>query len=80
MDNPSQNRKSIALEYLAISKREFEQAARNRIRYMQLARDYGNTHAAIGDALGISESAVRAMLLRHGEAQGDLTHVYGGVA
>lgn len=61
-------RQQIALDYLAISRREFDDAARNRIRYVLLARDYGLTHAAIGDTLGITESAVRGILARHGGA------------
>jgi hypothetical protein len=61
------SRQQIALDYLGIAAREFEQAARNRIRYVQLAREYGVTNAAIGEALGVTESAVRGLLERHGD-------------
>lgn len=60
------SRQQIALDYLALSQREFEQATTNRIRYMQLARDYGVTNAAIGEAVGLTESTVRGILERHG--------------
>ena len=66
MENRSQSRKQIALEHLALARREFEQATDNRLYFIRLARAYGNTNAEIGDVLGIGESAVRSMLKRHG--------------
>lgn len=65
MDNRSQSRKQIALEHLALARREFEAAVESRIRFIALAREYGNTNAEIGAVLGIGESAVRSMLKRH---------------
>ncbi len=71
MENRSRsNRQAIALEYLSISAREFETAIRSRIRYILLAREYGVTNAKIGQTLGISESAVRGLIARHGDADG----------
>lgn len=61
-------RQQIALDYLSIAKREFEDAARNRIRYVLLAREYGITNEVIGDVLGISEGAVRGIVSRHGDS------------
>lgn len=68
MDNRTQSRKRIALEHLALARIEFEQAVASRIRFMLLAREYGNTNAEIGEVLGIGESAVRSMIARHGGA------------
>lgn len=61
-------RQDIALQYLEIARRELEDAARNRIRYVILGREYGLSFKAIGDALGITESAVRGIVDRHGDA------------
>ena len=58
-------RQQIALDYLSIARREFEEATAGRVRYAILAREYGVTNAAIGEALGISESAVRGLITRH---------------
>ncbi|MFC9768915.1 hypothetical protein [Rhodococcus jostii] len=44
-----------------------ERARLHRIYYMQLARTHGCTNQEIGDALGIGEAAVRAMLTRAGD-------------
>lgn len=68
MDNRSQSRKRIALEHLALARKEFEAAVESRIRFIILARDYGNTNAEIGAVLGVGESAVRSMIQRHGDA------------
>lgn len=69
MQNRSRkDRQLIALEYLSLAARDFEQAARARIRYVLLARDYGVPHVKIAEALGISESSVRGLIARHGDA------------
>lgn len=56
--------KAICLEYLALCREDTERVARARIHYVALARLYGLTHQQIGDALGVTEAAIRAMLAR----------------
>lgn len=65
VDHRTESRKQIALDYLALSRKEYEAAVLARIRFVLLARDYGCTNAEIGDALGIGESAVRSLTKRH---------------
>ncbi|AUM16473.1 MULTISPECIES: sigma factor-like helix-turn-helix DNA-binding protein [Rhodococcus] len=55
-----------ALEMLDVLRQRQESNRLHRVHYMQLARQYGCTHQQIGDALGVSEAAVRAMLKRAG--------------
>ena len=65
-DRSRNERQSIALEYLSLARRDFENAARARIRYVLLAREYGVPNVAIADVLGINESSVRGLIARHG--------------
>lgn len=73
MGNPtSAARKEIALDYLKRSRADYESATRDlqnaarvRLHYIKLAREYGVTNAAIGEALGIVESAVRGLVERN---------------
>ncbi|WKK11940.1 hypothetical protein QYN14_25680 [Rhodococcus ruber] len=55
-----------ALEILDVLRQRQETNRLHRVHYMQLARQYGCTNQQIGDALGVSEAAVRAMLKRAG--------------
>lgn len=67
MENRSnEERRRIAGEFLTRARDDFERAARTRISYALAARRYGMTNEAIGALLGIGESAVRALLKRHG--------------
>lgn len=59
-------RQRIAGEYLTRARDDLERAARTRIYYVVQARKYGMTNEAIGALLGISESAVRALVKRYG--------------
>lgn len=61
-------RRRIALEYLMRVADDLDRIARLRVSYMQAARVHGVTNQDIATALGVSESAVRAMLKRHGDA------------
>ena len=68
-DNVS--RQQIALTYLRFSREDALAADTNeavgrrvRLHYVRLARDYGVTLKAIGEALGLTESAVRFMLAK----------------
>lgn len=67
-DVRAEDRRRIAGDYLTRARDDFETAARNRIRYVLLAREYGMTNAAIGALLGISEAAVRSLAARHSSA------------
>lgn len=57
-------RKSIALDYLALTREHYEKARTLRIAYVRMARAYGLTYEQIGDALGVTGAAVRMMLNR----------------
>lgn len=60
------DRQSIAEEYLRRSAADLAEATRTRLHYVKLARGYGLTFQRIGDALGVSEAAVRQLLARNG--------------
>lgn len=63
MDNGT---RGIALDYLRRAHDDMVRAAALRLERMKLARKYGATHQQIADAAGVTESAVRALLARHG--------------
>jgi DNA-directed RNA polymerase specialized sigma24 family protein len=65
MNNVSE-RRLIALEYLTRVADDLRRVAALRVNYIRNARTYGATNQDIATALGISESAVRALLKRHG--------------
>lgn len=67
-DSSNEELRRIAGEYLTRARDDFERAARTRINYVFTAREYGLTNADIGTFLGIGESAVRALIRRHGDA------------
>jgi len=65
------SRQQIALDYLRMSREDSLTNSvsdvvvkRVRLHYVRLARDYGVTLKAIGEALDITEGAVRGMLAR----------------
>lgn len=62
------SRQDIARDYLRRAQEAFILAAHNRVNYIALAREYGITNSEIGSMVGVSESAVRALLKRHGDA------------
>lgn len=65
-DRSNDDRRRIAGEFLTRARDDFERAARTRISHVLSARRYGMTNADIGALIGISESAVRALVKRHG--------------
>ena len=58
-------RRLIALDYLTRVADDLRRVASLRIAYIQNARTHGVTNQDIATALGVSESAVRALLKRH---------------
>lgn len=62
---PQTEHQRLTLEYLERARQDLETAARSRIRYAQLGRQYGLTNQEIADALQVSEAAVRSLLQRH---------------
>lgn len=68
VDMSTISRKEIALEYLTKVADDLTKAASLRMQYILNARRYGATNQQIGDALGITETAVRRMIQRHGDA------------
>lgn len=57
---PSQ--RDIARIYLELSKSDLENAKRNRSYYIGLAHRYGLSNVEIGEAVGVTEARVRAIL------------------
>jgi hypothetical protein len=53
------SRQEIALIHLKLCREEMDRAKRNRTLYVDLARQYGLSNQAIGDALGMTEVGVR---------------------
>jgi DNA-directed RNA polymerase sigma subunit (sigma70/sigma32) len=52
----------LALHLLDLTREESDRAKRNRKYYAGLARDHGLTFQQIGDKLGLTEGAVRAII------------------
>ena len=69
--NRNAGRAEIAAEFLRIAARDLATATRARIRYIGLARQYGVTNAAIADALGVTEKAVRGLIERNADCIGE---------
>lgn len=65
MNNVSE-RRLIALDYLTRVADDLRRVAKLRVNYILNARTHGATNQDIATALGISESAVRALVKRHG--------------
>ena len=64
----SDERRLIALEYITRAVDDLARASQARLEYMRLARQYGATYRQIATACGVTETAVRMLLKRHGEA------------
>jgi hypothetical protein len=58
-------RRTIAAQLLRKSREDLDAATRGRIRTAHLARAEGLTNEAIGQALGITETAARTLLKRN---------------
>lgn len=56
------SRQQIALSHLKLCRMELERAKQSRALYAALARQYGLSNQAIGDALGVTEAGVRRIL------------------
>lgn len=50
--------------FLALANDAYQESRQNRVKYAQLAREYGLTNQEIADAYGVTEAAVRHMLKR----------------
>lgn len=61
-------RQLIAVEHLELCAQKLIEAKRGRVAGILAARDHGLSCQTIGDALGITESAVRAIISRAGAA------------
>lgn len=59
---PGNSRKSIAIEYLHLTREQLERSKNLRKHYANLARENGLTNQEIGDILGISEARVRQIV------------------
>ena len=57
-------RKNLALEFLELTRDGLEEAKDLRLRRILLARKYGLSNRVIGEALGITEAAVRGLVAR----------------
>ncbi len=62
----SEQRARIAVDYLKRATNDLETAARQRLAYMRIARRHGLTYQEIAEACGVSDTAVRRLLKRHG--------------
>jgi len=61
----SEDRITIATDYLRRAQIDLDQAKRTRIRYMHLGYSHGMTHREIGAALGISDVAAGNLMRRN---------------
>lgn len=64
IQNPHSSLREHALSVLDAIRDNQDRTRLHRLHYMRLAREYGCTNEDIGQALGVSEAAVRAMLKR----------------
>ena len=56
--------RGIALGYLHLTREQMDTAKNQRLTYIRLGRQYGLTWEAMGEALGITETAVRLLVKR----------------
>lgn len=56
--------KDLDRTFLALANEAYQESRQNRVKYAQLAREYGLTNQEIADCYGITEAAVRQMLKR----------------
>lgn len=61
-------RKLIAVEHLELCAQKLTEAKRGRVQGILAARAHGLSCQTIGDALGLTEAAVRSIIKRHGDA------------
>lgn len=64
-DRPT--RIEIALDYVTRATTDLDTAARQRLYYWGLARQYGATYRQIADASGLTDAAIRLALQRQRE-------------
>ena len=55
------------VEYLRLCREDSTTLSHTRLYFIQKSREYGLTNQAIGEALGITEGAVRGLLNRAGK-------------
>lgn len=61
---PLTAKQEIAVAHLRLAKEQLERSKRLRLHYVRLARENGLTYGEIGDALGVTEAAVRKLIER----------------
>ncbi len=64
MAKPLTAKQEIAVAHLRLAKEQLERSKRLRLHYVRLARENGLTYGEIGDALGVTEAAVRKLIER----------------
>lgn len=57
-------RREIARTFLRLANEEYQGQRRHRSYYARIAREHGLTHKEIGDAYGVTESAIRQMIAK----------------
>lgn len=60
--DPAGDHRATCRIFLELAADDLTKAKEARIRYIELANKYGLTNVEIGDAVGISEARVRAIL------------------
>lgn len=54
----------LMVQQLKLQDSNYKEAKQNRLQTASLAREVGFTHREIGDVLGVTEAAARAMIKR----------------
>lgn len=62
ISDPGNDHKATCKLFLELAADDLANARRSRDRYVGLAHKYGLTNGEIGDAIGVSEARIRAIL------------------
>ena len=68
IDTRPHSHRELCIEFLVLARHDLDQARLTRLRHILMARLHGLSNQEIGDALGISEAAVRSLMKRNPEA------------
>ena len=68
MSVPNEDRAALAREFLRMANHNYRTHYAQRIYFARIAREHGLTNQEIAEAYGMTESGVRKMLDRAGDA------------
>lgn len=61
---PASDHKDLARTFLSLANEEYQTRRQNRGYFARIAKEHGLTNQDIAEAYGVTEAAVRALILR----------------